>query len=192
LFAEPDKAVFHLKLFNGTINQVDIEKQSVNSVDFDIYEMVLDLQKAADEAKSSGRKGRNEMYPLEMYRYLDNYSGRDNEYYSILLEFHRKFSIPFACFALGILAVPLGVQSKSSRRSFGVGLGIAFFLFYYLLLSAGMVFGEAGIYPPLIGMWVPNIVVGGIGIYFLKRVSYDRPVGIAFLLNRIWRMKRGS
>jgi len=37
LFAEPDKAVFHLKLFNGTINQVDIEKQSVNSVDFDIY-----------------------------------------------------------------------------------------------------------------------------------------------------------
>ncbi len=191
LFGEPDRPVFHLRLFNGSINQVDIEKQSVNAVDFETYEMVLDLQKAADEAKNRGRKGRNEMYLIEMYHYLKSYPRRDSEYYTTLLEFHRKFSIPFACFALGILAVPLGVQSKSSHRSFGIGLGLAFFLFYYLLLSAGTVFGEAGIYPPVIGMWVPNIVVGGIGMYFLKRVSHDRPAGIAFLLNRMRRRTSG-
>lgn len=192
LFAEPGRPVFHLRLFNGSINQADIENKSVNAVDFDTYEMVLDLQKAADEAEGGGKKGRNEMYLNEMYDYLENCPRRDSEYYIILLEFHRKFSIPFACFALGILAVPLGVQSKSSRRSFGIGLGLVFFLFYYLLLSAGMVFGEAGIYPPVIGMWVPNIVVGGIGLYFLNRVRHDRPAGIAFLPNRLWHIKRGS
>jgi len=35
-----------------------------------------------------------------------------------------------------------------------IGIG----LFLYLLLSAGLVFGEAGMYPPILGMWVPNIV----------------------------------
>jgi len=48
--------------------------------------------------------------------------------------------------------------------------------FYYLLLSAGLVFGEAGVYPPLIGMWVPNIVTGAVGLYLLKRTVNDRPM----------------
>ena len=34
-----------------------------------------------------------------------------------LMEFHEKFSIPFACLALGLLAFPLGVQAASLRRS---------------------------------------------------------------------------
>ena len=51
-----------------------------------------------------------------------------------------------------------------------------FFILYYVLLSIGFVFGESGLYPPLLGIWVPNLVIGGIGIYLLKRKFNDRPV----------------
>ncbi len=180
LFSEPDKLVFHLKLYNGIINQVDLTNRSVHSIDFDTYDINLDLNKAISSAKRR-HKDEKEMCFGELRQYLKKSTRKDSAYYSILIEFHKKFSIPFACFALGFLAIPLGVQSRSARRSFSLGLGLIFFLAYYLLLSAGVIFGEAGVYPPLIGMWVPNIVMSGIGLYLFIRTINERPVKIDFL-----------
>ena len=115
---------------------------------------------------------------VEFRQYLNTAAIKDEQYYTTLIEFHKKFSIPFACIALGILAVPLGVQSESAKRSSGLGLGLVFFLIYYLMLSAGQVFGEAGVYPPAIGMWVPNVVMGGLGLFLVVRTANDRPVKI--------------
>ncbi|MCJ7615614.1 MAG: LPS export ABC transporter permease LptF [Desulfobacterales bacterium] len=177
--SEPDKLLFHLRLYNGTINQVDIEQKTVHSINFDTYDINLDLKKSVPGKME--RKDEKEMSIAELRENLKDAVNKDAKYYSILIEFYRKFSIPFACFALGLLGVPLGVQSKSAKRAFGLGLGLIFFLLYYLMLSAGWVFGEAGIYPPLIGMWMPNIVIGGIGIYLFVRTANDRPVMISYL-----------
>ena len=69
-----------------------------------------------------------------------------------------------------------------ARRQFlktsGMGLGLVFFLLYYFLLAAGMVFGETGAYSPALGMWMPNIIMGITGIWFLKRVACDKPIYI--------------
>jgi lipopolysaccharide export system permease protein len=62
-------------------------------------------------------------------------------------------------------------------------MGMIFFLIYYLMLSAGSVFGEAGLYPPAVGMWVPNVVTGGLGLFLLVRANNDRPVRIGSALN---------
>lgn len=176
---EPDKLLFHLRLHNGTINQVDIESRTVHSINFDTYNITLDLKKSVPGEK--GRKDEKEMSIAELRKNLKDAVNKDAKYYASLIEFHRKFSIPFACFALGFLGVPLGVQSKSVKRAFGLGLGLIFFLLYYLMLSAGWVFGEAGFYPPLIGMWMPNIVTGGIGLYLFVRTANDRPSLISYL-----------
>lgn len=180
IFTDPERFLFHLRLFNGTINQADLQKRSVNSAHFETYDVRLDLQKAVENI-GLGPKDEKEMSLSELRQYIKEAKEKDARYYSALLEFHRKFSIPFACFALGLLAVPLGVQSKSARKSFGLGLGLFMFLFYYLLLSAGLVFGEAGKYPPLIGMWVPNIVTAGIGAFLLNRTVKGRPIYIDML-----------
>ena len=46
------------------------------------------------------------------------------------------------------------------------------------MLSAGQVFGEVGVYPPAIGMWVPNVFMGGLGLFLVFRTATDRPVKI--------------
>ena len=188
MYSEPDKLLFHLRLHNGTINQVDIENKTVHSITFDTYDINLDLKKSVTTKK--GRKDEKEMSIVELNKYLKDTVNKDAKYYAALIEFHRKFSIPFACFALGLLGVPLGVQSKSAKRAFGLGFGLFFFLLYYLMLSAGWVFGEAGVYPPLIGMWMPNIVIGGIGLYLFVRTANDRPVIIDSFLNLFNRQRR--
>lgn len=186
--AEPEKLLFQMRLFNGTINHANLEKRSVNTVRFDTYDLTLDLRNAASGI-GLGPKNEKEMRLGELRNWIEENSDKKNSrYYSALIEFHKKFSIPFACFSLGILAVPLGIQSKTARKSFGLGLGLFLFLFYYLLLSAGMVFGETGKYPPLIGMWMPNIVTGCIGIFLFVRTVKGYPVyidRIPLLLKRL-------
>jgi lipopolysaccharide export system permease protein len=130
----------------------------------------------------------------ELRQYLKTSIQKDAGYNNILMELHKKFSIPVSCFALGLLAVPLGIQSRSSKRSYGLVLGLASFLLYYLLLSVGLVFGETGVYPPFIGMWFPNIFMGGLGLYLLIQTANERKLmidrvdklikGIKFLLVR--------
>jgi len=180
LFSQPEQGVFQLRLYNGSINQVDVKDRSAHTVQFETYDIRLDIQKSVG-IPGGGPKNQEEMSVSELLAYLDKSKQRDDRYYLTLMEFHKKFSLPFSCLFLALLAVPLGIQSRHAKRSFGVGLGLIFFLFYYLMLSAGWVFGETGAYPPLIGMWVPNLVMGGIGLFLLIRNAKERPVRIAFL-----------
>ncbi len=182
LISEKDKLIFRLRMFDGRINQVSIKNKSVNSISFETYDINLDLKSALTDTKRKwGQKDEKEMTLSELRYYLINATDKNSRYYDALIELHKKFSIPFACFVLGILALPLGAQLKSSRRSYGLIVGLAFFLFYYLLLSIGYVFASKAYYPPVLGMWVPNIVIGSVGFYLLIITAKDLPVRIFML-----------
>ena len=182
LFSEPDEYVYHLLLYNGVIYQVDVKNRSTNYIDFENYEIRLDIKQAASRLKRR-TKHRKEMSLVELRDYLKNSTRRDNKYYNALMELHKKFSIPIACFALGLLAVPLGLQSGSTKKSFGLVLGMIFFLIYYLLLTVGLVFGETGACPPVIGMWFPNIVMGALGLCLLIKTANERQLRINPIAN---------
>ncbi len=66
-------------------------------------------------------------------------------------------------------------------RSLSLGLGFLFFLLYYLLLSMGRVYGERGIYPPVVWIWMPNGVLGLLGAYFCILTNRDRRMKVALL-----------
>jgi len=178
LLQEEDPSVYHLQLYNGTLNQVNLKDKTSHTAHFDIYDMRLDLKKAFSGARMRV-KDEEEMSIPELMRYIDSAPQKDNAYYIALMEFHKKFSLPVACFVLGLLAVPLGIQSHGSTRSFGIALGMFFFLLYYFLLSAAWVFGEVGLYPPLIGMWVPNLLLGGVGLCLIVWTAKERALPIA-------------
>ena len=64
-------------------------------------------------------------------------------------------------------------------------MGIFSFLLYYLLLTAGYTLGKKGIYPPAIGMWLPNLTMAGIGVYFLFQATKEKTLKVERLLQRI-------
>ncbi len=85
LFSEPDKPVFHLRLFNGTVSQVDLENRSVNSIHFESYEVNLDL--AGTLSTTKGRKKKEMKMSLdELCQYIkEDTRERRAKYYVILL-----------------------------------------------------------------------------------------------------------
>jgi len=184
LISEPEKFIYRLILSNGSIHQTNLKERSVNSIQFDTYTLSLDFKKEADQV-TDREKHREEMSIAELRRFIEDSADKDEDYYKAKIVLHRRFSIPVACLALGLLAFPLGIQSKSAKRSFGLIACLFFFFLYYLLLTAGYSLGESGVYPPVIGMWFPNFVIAGIGLYFLRQTGQERSLKLYLLAQRI-------
>lgn len=89
------------------------------------------------------------------------------------MNFHMKFSVPFASLIFTILGASVGLRPHRSSSAFGLGLSLVIILGYYVLLSVGMSLGLSHMLPPLIAAWLPNLLVGLIGLYLLKRLSYQ-------------------
>lgn len=87
------------------------------------------------------------------------------------IEFHKKVAIPFGCLAFMFFAFPAGLIPKRSGRMVGFGLGLLIALLYWALLFAGQTLGLRFQFSPVLSMWIPNLVVGGLGlsIYLVRR-----------------------
>lgn len=111
-----------------------------------------------------------------------------------LVEIHKKFAIPFACIAFGVLGLPLGITNRRGGKSSGFSLSIAIILFYYLMMSNGEQLAGSGKIPPALGMWAANGILLALGMYLLRRANRDagarRPEG--GLLSRIAGALRGK
>jgi LPS export ABC transporter permease LptG len=90
-----------------------------------------------------------------------------------LVEIHKKFAIPFACIAFGVLGLPLGITNRRGGKSSGFSLSIAIIVGYYLMVTNGEELAGSGKIPPAVGMWAANVILLALGIYLLSRANRD-------------------
>jgi len=183
LIRQDDQMVYTIRLFDGMINQVNVEDNSVTNINFGYYDINIDLM-SMQKGNRKINKDLDERSLADLVQLIRAGIADKANRNSALMVLHEKFSIPFACLSLGLLAFPLGIQSMSQRKSSGFGLGIFFFLLYYFLLAAGWSIGETGHYPPFLGMWLPNVVMGGAGCYLLIRNAKEKPVRLPKVVTR--------
>jgi len=81
------------------------------------------------------------------------------------VEIHKKFSLPAACVVFVLLGAPLGMRVRRAGPAVAF-LSVAFFLFYYLCLVGGEELANRLLLPPWLAMWLPNLVLGGIGLHW--------------------------
>ena len=93
------------------------------------------------------------------------------------VEYYKKFSIPFACIVFGLIGVPLGLVVKRSGKMVGFGIGLGLVLVYYLLLQVGQDTGRSGVLPPGFAIWLPNLVIGVLGLGCALRVILEGKLG---------------
>lgn len=99
-------------------------------------------------------------------RQIENFVNIRNTY---LVEIYKKYSVPFATVSFVLFGVPLGVIIRRGGKGMGIGLSIIFFLIYYVFIVGGEALGSRNILTPLLAMWLPNIVIGGLGIFLVYR-----------------------
>ncbi len=176
--------IYTIRLYDGMINQVDVGDKAVSTIHFGSYDINIDLA-AMHQGPGRIKKDLDELNLNDLIGFIRTGTRDNAEMSEAMMVLHEKFSVPFACLAMGLLAFPLGVQSLSLRRSSGFGMGVFYLLVYYFFLAAGWSAGETGHFPPVLGMWLPNLIMGAAGIYLLWRNAREKPVKMPLVVTRM-------
>ena len=90
-----------------------------------------------------------------------------------LVEYHKKYAIPVACFVFVLIGAPLGVRARRGGLGFAMGMSTLVFVFYYLALTGGENLADRRLLPPWLGMWISNIVFFAFGLWLLRRTARE-------------------
>jgi lipopolysaccharide export system permease protein len=107
---------------------------------------------------------------------------------SLLVEIHKKYSIPVACLVFVVIGAPLGFMARRGGIATGGGLSLGFFLLYWTFLIGGEDLADRQIISPFLAMWAANFVVGAAGLYLLWRAAKEK-LTIDFSKLMWWRKK---
>lgn len=104
---------------------------------------------------------------------IENIKYYQDEINSYLVEYHKKYSIPFACIVFIIIGAPLGIKIKKGGFGVAAGVSLLFFLIYWAFLIGGEKLADRSIIAPFWAMWTPNILLFIVGIIITYRANQE-------------------
>ncbi len=146
--------------YYGSLDKMNFMSFGTNFIDLDV--------KSAMRMKTEQRdfKGTREMTAEELYAEIKSGENRhDNNWLNV--EFHKKFSIPFACLAFAFVGIPLGLMTKKGGKITGISFSLALIFIYYILLNVGQYRGYKGEMDHFFAVWMANFVLIGIGVLLM-------------------------
>ncbi len=106
----------------------------------------------------------------ELRRHIQELQSSGFNVVPFLVQLQRKVAFPFVTLVMTLLAVPFAVTTGRRGALYGVGLGIALALTYWLLTSVFAAIGTAGLLAPVLAAWAPNLVFGAGAVYLILTV----------------------
>lgn len=87
---------------------------------------------------------------------------------SLLVEKYRRLAVPFSTFILTLIGV--SVSSRKVRGGIGmhIAIGMGLSTTYILFLKFSTQFAIGGSFPPLLAVWLPNILYAIIALFLYK------------------------
>ncbi|MBI3795171.1 MAG: LptF/LptG family permease [Nitrospinae bacterium] len=153
-----------LKLEDGYIYSGDAV--SFRQITYRNYDVVMDVGLAQRKAFE---KGAREMSPAEIASDIQKRIQLKATVNADVVEFCKRFTMPFACLVLGVLGAPLGFKVGRGGKWGGVGMGILMIIFNYLLLMVGEGLGSQGRIDPVLSAVLPNAIMGVLALFLIYR-----------------------
>ena len=108
---------------------------------------------------------------------------------SFAIEFHRKFALPFACLAMGFLALSLGISTKKGGKVSGFIISLGIIFVYYTIITASQNLVLKGVVSPFVGMWAADIFLLAAGIIAYYYSSMEKTINWEKLFAFVDRIK---
>ena len=178
------KMIYNILLKNISFSIRNLTPREMSSID--VYKSMIQKEdKKKDSIFQNSRQIENLTRELYSNYYLSNtnftklnsiyeeinqkkqklFFDRNLQIYKI--ELHKKFAVPIACLIFLLFSFPIALNSRKSGQSLGFGIGLFVSIFYWSLLFAGQTLGIRMNFSPFLSMWFPNIVIFGLGIFFM-------------------------
>jgi lipopolysaccharide export system permease protein len=91
----------------------------------------------------------------------------------LLIEWHRKIVVSFACIVLFFVGAPLGAIIKKGGLGLPVIVSVFFFLTYYILSEIFVSFAVEGSMAPWLALWMPLLIFLPVSIFLTLKAAND-------------------
>ena len=96
-------------------------------------------------------------------------AGLDTLRYEV--DYHSKYGFALAGFVMALLGIPFSVgkaRSGGLMANIGVCLGLVFL--YWVFYSSALTLGYHGQLPAILASWGPNVIMGALGLFLIRRM----------------------
>lgn len=167
-----DSQLLTLRLFDGTVHSTEASRKGYQTTNFATYDLTLNMATALSDIAKNPAPSELSLHDLRQSIAQKRQEGGNVN--ADLSEFHRRFSLPFSCVVFALLALPLSVLPRWGFRSHGFAISIVIIVAYYVLLTVGETLGKKGSLYPAFALWLPNLILGTIGIILFSRAVRER------------------
>lgn len=155
------------------------EELKVDSLDEPTYEMMraevlkMDTTTAymsdiIDQSMQKIRQAKN-----RVYNDLDYVKRNDQEKRVFEIQYHKIMANSVACLVMFLIGAPLGSIIKKGGLGIPVLISILFFIIFYVFMIMGEKWVKSGLIDAWQGIWLANIILFPIGIFFLLQARRD-------------------
>jgi lipopolysaccharide export system permease protein len=89
------------------------------------------------------------------------------------IEWHRKFTLSFACMVLLLIGAPLGAIVRKGGLGMPVIFSLIFFILYHMISITGEKLAREGVLSPFEGMWLSSGILLPVGIFLSYKATTD-------------------
>lgn len=102
-----------------------------------------------------------------------DYKTQNADFTSHEIEWHKKLSLSIACLVLFFIGAPLGSIIRKGGLGLPLVMALLFFMLFYLLNIFGEKFTKDHVLVPIIGMWLPVIILSPVGFFLTYKAMHD-------------------
>ncbi|MFA5411170.1 MAG: LptF/LptG family permease [Candidatus Omnitrophota bacterium] len=166
--AVPEKNMVKLKLMEGTSDEPD-PKNPTNfyKLNFKTYFMTLNLGQA--QGKEVDKKPKD-MTIAELKKEAQKLKAEGVDPAPLVTEIHEKIALAFSCLVFILLGSSLAIITRRREKTLNFGIAFIVVMMYYLMLIGSEALSLQGYIEPQVAMWIPNIVLGTVGIILTYRL----------------------
>jgi lipopolysaccharide export system permease protein len=89
------------------------------------------------------------------------------------IEWHRKFTLSFACFALFLIGAPLGAIIRKGGLGMPLVISVLLFVAYHVISFTGEKSVRSAVTDPWKGMWMSTMIFLPVGIFLAYKAGTD-------------------
>jgi lipopolysaccharide export system permease protein len=89
------------------------------------------------------------------------------------VEWHRKYTLSFACMVLFFIGAPLGTIIRKGGFGTPVVISVILYVVYHIVSMMGEKFARQLILTPFMGMWFSTFVLTPLGVFLTYKASVD-------------------
>ena len=166
--------LMNLSMDSSTVCIFDLQEQDKYTV-MNAGETDLNVFASSFFSDSSSTNPR-EMTSFDLFKYIKQITEEGTastlQMNMYRLEFHKKFSLPFASIFFAMLAMPLAIIfGKHNGMAVGLIIGIFLCVAYWAAMIMGQTFGIRQGLDGFWTMWLPDFLVGFAGLLFYLRLA---------------------